>query len=236
MAERPYIQKRAALLEEIDKEARETACYTGRDQYAARVMNALAKVPRHEFVDADQKSMAYINRPLMIGRGQTISQPYIVAVMTDLLDLTPEDRVLEIGTGCGYQAAVLAEIAHSVYSIETIEVLATAAQVRLEKLGYQNIHLHTGDGFKGWPEHNHENEHEYAPFDAIIVTAAPANIPPALIEQLKPGGRLVIPTGEPYQTQTLYRCIKESTGQLTKKRTLPVAFVPMVKSQESQQD
>jgi len=177
MTDRPYANERARLLEEIDQEARETACYTGREQFSGRVMAAIAKVPRHEFVSADQKDAAYINRPLAIGQGQTISQPYIVAVMTDLLDLTPEDRVLEIGTGCGYQAAVLAEIAQTVYSVETIDVLAAAARVRLEKLGYDNIHLRTGDGFAGWPEH--------APYDAIIVTAAPAKIPAALIEQLK---------------------------------------------------
>ena len=197
--------------------------YTGRKQYSARVMAAIAKVPRHEFVGSDQKKHAYINRPLTIGRGQTISQPYIVAVMTDLLDLVPEDRVLEIGTGCGYQTAVLAEIAQVVYSIETIEDLANAARTRLKNLGYENIHLQTGDGFAGWPEH--------APYDAIIVTAAPATFPRALIEQLKPGGRLVIPIGGAHETQTLYRCVKESDGSLKKKRMLPVAFVPMVKSQ-----
>ncbi len=222
LTERPYTQECARLLEEIDTEARETVAYTGRQQYSAAVMNALAKVPRHEFVGTDQKKYAYINRPLTIGRGQTISQPYIVAVMTDLLDLKPEDRVLEIGTGCGYQAAVLAEIAQTVYSIETIEDLANAARARLSKLGYENIHLQTGDGFAGWPEH--------APYDAIIVTAAPAKIPAALIDQLKPGGRLVIPIGGEHETQTLYRCVKEQDGSLTKKRMLPVAFVPMVES------
>ena len=222
MADHPYINERARLLEEIDQEARETACYTGREQFSGRVMAAMARVPRHAFVSADQQDVAYINRPLTIGKGQTISQPYIVAVMTDLLDLSPEDTVLEIGTGCGYQAAVLAEIAQAVYSVETIDVLATAARVRLDKLGYENIQVRTGDGFTGWPEH--------APFDAIIVTAAPAKIPPALIEQLKVGGRLVIPVGHPHETQTLYRCVKESNGSLTKKRMLPVAFVPMVKS------
>jgi len=221
-AERQYAAARARLVEEIDREAAETAAYTGRQRYSASVMNALAKVPRHAFIGTDQQDVAYINRPLTIGQGQTISQPYIVAVMTDLLDLTPEDRVLEIGTGCGYQTAVLAEIAQTVYSIETIEVLAMAAQKRLHKLGFENIHLRTGDGFTGWPE--------FAPYDAIIVTAAPAQFPPALIEQLKPGGRLVIPIGRPHETQTLYRCVKEEDGSLTKKRMLPVAFVPMVKS------
>lgn len=222
MAENQYVQERARLLEEIENDARETVAYTGRDQFSARVMNALQKVPRHEFVGKDQQSAAYINRPLPIGQGQTISQPYIVAVMTELLDLTPDDRVLEIGTGCGYQAAVLAEIANTVYTVETIEVLATATRVRLAELGYKNIQVKTGDGFTGWLDN--------APYDAIIVTAAPTTIPQALIEQLKPGGRLVIPVGHPYETQTLYRCVKEADGSLTKKRILPVAFVPMVEN------
>ncbi|MEL0107646.1 MAG: protein-L-isoaspartate(D-aspartate) O-methyltransferase [Rhodospirillales bacterium] len=222
MVENQYVQERDRLLAEIDEEAAQTQAYTGRKQFSARVMNALQKVPRHQFVGADQHDMAYLNRPLSIGQGQTISQPYIVAVMTDLLDITPEDTVLEIGTGCGYQAAVLAEIAKTVYSVETIEVLATAARERLEGLGCKNIHIRTGDGFLGWPE--------YAPYDAIIVTAAPRTVPPALIEQLKPGGRLVIPIGEAFETQTLYRCVKESDGTLTQKRMLPVAFVPMVKN------
>ncbi|MEQ8194908.1 MAG: protein-L-isoaspartate(D-aspartate) O-methyltransferase [Rhodospirillales bacterium] len=220
----PYTADRTRLIEEIAAEARETAAYTGRKAFSDAVMRAMGHVPRHEFVSAGQRSCAYLNRPLDIGRNQTISQPYIVAVMTELLDLEPGDTVLEIGTGCGYQAAVLAEIAAHVYSVETIEALATAARERLERLGYDNVDILTGDGFEGWPEH--------APFDAIIVTAAPAKIPEALVRQLKPGGRLVIPVGRQHDSQTLYRCVKESDGRLTQQRILPVAFVPMVGGRE----
>jgi protein-L-isoaspartate(D-aspartate) O-methyltransferase len=220
-----YAKERARLLEEIAEEARETAAFTGRARFSDRVMRAIAAVPRHEFVAADQQAYAYLNRPLGIGRGQTISQPYIVAVMTELLDLGPGDSVLEVGTGCGYQAAVLAELAERVYSVETIAALATAARERLETLEYDTVDIRIGDGFKGWPEK--------APFDAIIVTAAPTKIPDALIEQLKPGGRLVIPIGPQHNSQTLYRCVKESDGNLTKQRILPVAFVPMVEGQKN---
>ncbi len=213
---------RDRLIAEIREDARETVAYTGREQFSERVMAAMAKVPRHEFVSEEEKRYAYINRPLGIGQGQTISQPFIVAIMTDLLDLTPDDKVLEIGTGCGYQAAVLAEIAKEVFSIETLPVLATAARERLDWLGYKNVHVRTGDGYDGWPEE--------APFDGIIVTSAPTKIPETLVKQLKPGGRLVIPVGGVYETQTLYRCVKESDGGLRKQRILPVAFVPMVKS------
>jgi len=145
------------------------------------------KVPRHRFVPADMEPYAYANRPLPIGNGQTISQPFIVALMTDLLDLKPGDKVLEIGTGCGYQAAVLGELAREVYTIEIVEPLAQESAARLAALGYRNISARSGDGYNGWPAH--------APFDAIIVTAGAAAVPPALIEQLKPGGKLVIPVG-----------------------------------------
>lgn len=210
------------LLEEIAREAGETACWTGRAAFSDKVMRAMARVPRHEFVPLPERPFAYDNRPLAIGHGQTISQPYIVAVMTDLLDLAPTDKVLEIGTGCGYQAAVLAELAARVVSLEVVPDLAEQARRRLTRLGYGNIDVHCGDGFRGCP-----NE---APFDAIIVTAAPAELPPALAEQLEIGGRLVIPIGPRGDTQMLYRCVKQADGTLLEEPKLPVAFVPMVPS------
>jgi protein-L-isoaspartate(D-aspartate) O-methyltransferase len=177
-------------------------------------------VPRHAYVHEDDEVVAYLNRPLPIGHGQTISQPFIVALMTDLLDLEPRDRVLEIGTGSGYQTAVLAELAERVYSIEAVPELATRARLRLEAAGYRNIEIRAGDGRLGWPE--------AAPFDAILVTAAAKEIPPALIEQLKPGGRLVIPVGPVAGPQTLYRGVRERGGRFVCARLLPVAFVPLV--------
>jgi protein-L-isoaspartate(D-aspartate) O-methyltransferase len=185
-------------------------------------MRAIARVPRHEFVPLLERPFAYDNRPLAIGHGQTISQPYIVAIMSDLLDLTPADTVLEIGTGCGYQAAVLAELAGRVVTLELVPDLAEQARRRLARLGYGNVDVHHGDGFRGCPEE--------APFDAIIVTAAPAVLPPALPEQLKVGGRLVIPIGPRGDAQMLYRCVKQADGTLLKEPKLPVAFVPMVPS------
>jgi protein-L-isoaspartate(D-aspartate) O-methyltransferase len=177
-------------------------------------------VPRHLFVPRGEIDFAYENRPLSIGYGQTISQPYIVAVMSELLDLRPNDRVLEIGTGCGYQTAVLAELAGQVFSIEVVEALALDAAERLRRLGYQNVELRCGDGYRGWPEE--------APYDAIIATAAPERVPGALARQLKPGGRLVIPVGPAGETQALLRCVKEEDGRLTLENKLSVAFVPMV--------
>lgn len=215
-----FAEERQGLLATIAVETRETAVWTGREQLSPRVMAAMAKVPRHLFVPRDEVAYAYANRPLSIGYGQTISQPYIVAVMSDLLDLDPADRVLEIGTGCGYQTAVLAELAAFVFSIEVVEALAAQAAGRLRGLGYGNVSLRHGDGYAGWPEE--------APFDAIIATAAPEEIPDALVQQLKPGGRLVIPTGTARETQMLLRCVKEDDGSLTREEKLPVAFVPMV--------
>jgi protein-L-isoaspartate(D-aspartate) O-methyltransferase len=183
-------------------------------------MAALGRVPRHRFVPALEQPFAYANRPLGIGYGQTISQPYIVAVMTDLLDLQPEHRVLEIGTGSGYQSAVLAELVREVYSTEIVPELAESARRRLLALGYANVEVRVGDGYSGWPEH--------APYDAIIVTAAPPEVPPALIEQLKVGGRLVIPIGLSGETQMLCRCVKRPDGTIDRENKLPVAFVPMV--------
>jgi protein-L-isoaspartate(D-aspartate) O-methyltransferase len=177
----------------------------------------MEKVPRHEFVPPPHRNAAYDDRPLPIGHGQTISQPYIVALMTEQLDPQPSDRILEIGTGCGYQAAVLAELVHEVYTIEIVEPLAREATATLQRLGYRNIHTRAGDGFAGWPEK--------APFDGIIVTCAPEDIPSPLIEQLKDGGRMVIPVG-PSHDQSLYLLEKQG-DQLTRRAILPVRFVPM---------
>ncbi|MGF1640902.1 MAG: protein-L-isoaspartate(D-aspartate) O-methyltransferase [Rhodospirillales bacterium] len=217
-----FAEERRQLLREIEAEALATRSWTGRARYADRVMAAIARVPRHEFVPEAQRRSAYANRPLAIGYGQTISQPYIVAVMTDLLDLEPTDRVLEIGTGCGYQAAVLAQVAGRVYTIEFVPELAEQARARLRRLGCRNVEVRVGDGHRGWPEE--------APFDAIMVTAAPPAFPTALGTQLKLGGRMVIPVGLRDETQMLYRCVREADGGLSKEAKLPVAFVPMVES------
>ncbi len=182
------------------------------------VLDAMNKVARHEFVARKLQMLAYADQPLPIGEAQSISQPYIVALMTELLAPKPTDRILEIGTGSGYQAAVLAELAKEVDTIEIIPKLADRARVRLKKLGYTNIQVKTGDGNLGWPEE--------APFDAIIVTAAPEDIPKALVEQLKLGGRMVIPVGN-FPRQTLTLIIKTNHG-LDKKEIIPVRFVPMV--------
>ncbi|MFO1126932.1 MAG: protein-L-isoaspartate(D-aspartate) O-methyltransferase [Rhodospirillales bacterium] len=213
-------KSRQRLLKAIADDAMETASWTQRPAFSPRVMAAVAEVPRHLFVPEARRDAAYDNRPLPIGFGQTISQPYIVALMSDLLDLAPTDRVLEIGTGSGYQTAVLSRLAAVVYSIELVPELATAASATLSRLGYDNVHIRQGDGFAGWPEQ--------APFDATIVTAAPPDIPPALAAQLRPGGRLVIPTGFPGATQYLYRCVKQTDGSLEQSCMLPVAFVPML--------
>lgn len=220
MTDEGFQEKRHRLIEEIKAQARETEGWTGRSTYAPAVLQALARVPRHEFVPLKDRDLAYWNRPLPIGFGQTISQPYIVALMTDLLDLAADARVLEIGTGCGYQAAVLAEVAGHVYSVEAVPELAQTAAERLARLGYGNVTVHVGDGRKGWPEH--------APFDAVIVTAATERIPPALIEQLKPGGRMVVPVGPMLGPQTLVVGAKRTDGRFETANTLPVAFVPLV--------
>ncbi|MBT3905496.1 MAG: protein-L-isoaspartate(D-aspartate) O-methyltransferase [Rhodospirillaceae bacterium] len=210
------------MLQEIEVDAFETRKRTGRRKFSDKVMSAMANVPRHKFMAPDEARFAYINRPQSIGHGQTISQPYIVALMTDLLDLTPKDRVLEIGTGSGYQTAVLSSIVAEVYSVETIAPLADAAGLRLKNLGYENAHVRHADGYEGWPEE--------ALFDAIIVTAAPPRFPEALTQQLANGGRMIVPVGRPHEPQTLYLCSKNDDGELTKKKVLPVAFVPMVES------
>jgi protein-L-isoaspartate(D-aspartate) O-methyltransferase len=212
---------RQDLLDEIAANAVETAEYTGRARFSPRTMAAMAKVPREAFVRTGDEDTAYLNIPLPIGYGQTISQPYIVALMTDLLELSGGERVLEIGTGSGYQAAILAELAREVYSIEVVEPLAHAAAARLARLGYRNVRVQSGDGAKGWPEH--------APFDAIIVTAAAGEgIPPDLVAQLRPGGRMVAPAGKGRFAQQLMLVTKDEAGRVSEKSVLPVAFVPLV--------
>ena len=181
-----------------------------------RVLEALRKVPRHEFVPEKQADQAYNDYPLQIGYGQTISQPYIVALMTELLEIKSDGRVLEIGTGSGYQAAVLAELAAEVYTIEIVEPLALQARETLDRLGYTNIKIRSGDGFYGWPE--------AAPFDGVIVTAAPEKVPQPLLDQLKEGGRLVIPEGRYYQDLVVY---EKSGGKTRRREVIPVRFVPM---------
>ncbi|MFA5137853.1 MAG: protein-L-isoaspartate(D-aspartate) O-methyltransferase [Elusimicrobiota bacterium] len=188
-----------------------------------RVLDAMRKVPRHEFVPPDQAPFAYDDRPLPIGEGQTISQPFIVGAMTEALELKPSDRVLEIGTGSGYQAAVLAEIVSEVYTMEIVEPLSLGAEKALARLGYRNVHVRAGDGFRGWPEH--------APFDAIIVTCAPEKVPAPLVDQLKVGGRMVIPLGadvdgRPWAAQDLVIVRKTEKGVETSK-SMDVRFVPM---------
>jgi len=184
-----------------------------------RVIAAMAKVPREEFVPADARPSAYEDGPLPIGYDQTISQPYVVAFMTEQLRPKQGDRVLEIGSGSGYQAAILAELMAEVYTMEIVGPLAKTAEATLQRLGYQNVHIKVGDGYKGWPEE--------APFDAIIVTCAPENVPQQLVDQLKDGGRMVIPVGERF-AQQLY-LLEKKNGQLKESATLPVRFVPMLR-------
>jgi protein-L-isoaspartate(D-aspartate) O-methyltransferase len=197
-----------------------------RDQIVARgitdprVLEAMARVPRHEFVPAAQRGEAYEDWPLPIGYGQTISQPYIVAFMTAALEPEPGDRVLEIGTGSGYQAAVLSCLVAEVYTVEIVDPLARRAEADLKRLGYANVKVRAGDGYRGWPE--------AAPFDAIIVTCAPEQVPQALVDQLREGGRMIIPVGSQWGAQELYLLRKTPTG-MQRQGVLPVRFVPMVK-------
>lgn len=213
-----YADDRQHLVELIEADARETSAYINKEALDPRVMQALATVPRHEFVPVLLSDIAYRNRPLPIGHGQTISQPYIVAIMTDLLNVKSDDKVLEIGTGSGYQAAILAELVDEVYTIEIIKPLANEAKQRLQTLGYKNISVKLGDGYYGWQEH--------APFDAIIVTAAASHVPPSLIKQLKIGGRMVIPVGSRFMPQELLLINKDKQGKVTTKQIIPVSFVP----------
>ena len=214
-----YQRPRSEMLDAIRADYQETAMYIDKDKADPKVLMAMEKVPRHEFVPGGLKRMAYANRPLPIGHGQTISQPYIVAVMTDLLGVESGDRVLEVGTGSGYQAAILSPLVGEVYTIEIIEPLATQAKERLAKLGYANVTVRQGDGYYGW-----QNK---APFDAIVVTAAASHVPPPLIAQLKPGGRMVIPVGTRFLVQALLLVLKDEEGTVTTRQLLPVRFVPL---------
>ena len=207
------------MVEEIAAHVRLTAEQIGRDSLDERVMAVMGRVPRHEFVPVELRGFAYVNSPLPIGYGKTISQPYINAIMTDLLE-TPNDAiVLEVGTGFGYQAAILAELASKVYSVEIIDELSTEAKKRLDGLGYENIELRVGDGANGWPQHG--------PFDRILVAAAPELVPPALINQLKAGGRMVIPAGIE-EAQQLMIVDKNEEGRVTIREVLPVRFAPLM--------
>ena len=214
-----YAERRRQMVATIEADVRDTSLYLQKEALDPRVMVAMRSVPRHEFVRPSLRSLAYANRPLPIGHGQTISQPYIVAVMTDLLKPAANAQVLEIGTGSGYQAAVLAELVAEVYTMEIIEPLGIEAKKRLQRLGFDNVQVRIADGYYGWVEH--------APFDAIIVTASASHIPPPLIAQLKPGGRMVIPIGSPFMTQQLLLVEKDSDGKLRTRQVLPVLFVPL---------
>nr|WP_296748358.1 protein-L-isoaspartate(D-aspartate) O-methyltransferase [Thioalkalivibrio sp.] len=209
-----------ALIHDVVRDFRETAHTTGVSAPDQRLVEALRRVPRNEFVPGAAARSAWENRALPIGQGQTISQPFVVALMTQLLALTPESRVLEIGTGSGYQAAILAELAGEVFSIEVVPELAETASATLERLGYRDVHVRAGNGRDGWPE--------AAPFDAIIVTAGADEIPPALVEQLRTGGRLVIPVDAQWTGQDLFVGVKQEDGSLKKRRALSVIFVPLI--------
>ena len=217
-------EERAAMLAEIAEEAAATESYTGRRVFSPAVMEAIGRVPRERFLEPGQQSLAYVNGPLPIGYGQTISQPYIVALMTDLLDLSPGQRVLEIGTGSGYQTAVLAELGAEVFGLEIVPELARRSQDRLTALGYgPRVHLRQGDGNRGWPE--------AAPFDRILAAAAAPVAPPALLEQLAHGGRMVIPIGSEPFGQVLTLIQKDAEGSVRETPVLPVAFVPLTGSE-----
>lgn len=209
------------MLEAIERSVRETASYTGRSKLNPAVMEAMAAVEREHFVLPQYRHMAYDNSPLPIAAGQTISQPLIVALMTDFLDPEPDDLMLEVGTGSGYQAAVLSRLVKHVYSIEIVEELADSAGRLLADLGYKNVTVRAGDGYAGWPEH--------APFDGIVVTAAPDHIPDPLLKQLKPGGKLVIPVGEHLGYQELLVIEVDEGGEISKQSILPVRFVPLTR-------
>ena len=215
-----YAAQRQRLVAEVDAMYRETRAETGLGAMSPAVRSALGKVERHRLLPPAQIAYAYRNHPLPIGAGQTISQPYIVALSADLLAPKPGDVVLEVGTGSGYQAAVLAEVVKQVYSIELIETLARPAAARLAELGYRNVEVRIGDGYAGWPEK--------APFDGIVVTAAAPQVPPALIAQLKPGARMVIPVGGSDEVQYLKVLVRRADGGYDEKRVLPVRFVPLV--------
>ncbi|MGO8918232.1 MAG: protein-L-isoaspartate(D-aspartate) O-methyltransferase [Stellaceae bacterium] len=218
-AEPDHAVERAAMVRTIAAYAAEVSSATGHDHIAPEVLEAMGIVPRHEFVPEGVRQQAYADRPLPIGYGQTISQPLIVALMTDLLQIEPNHIVLEIGTGSGYQAAVLAHLARQVYTIEIVPGLANAATQRLQSLGYANVATRLGDGYYGWQE--------AGPFDSIMVTAAASQIPPPLIQQLKAGGRMVIPVGGPFSFQHLILVEVDSERKVRTRQLLPVQFVPL---------
>jgi protein-L-isoaspartate(D-aspartate) O-methyltransferase len=218
-AEPDYGAARQKMVDTIEGLATRIAGAHGTGSLAPSVLTAMRQVPRHEFVPTEVRAAAYDNRPLPIGYGQTISQPYIVALMTDLARPDKEDVVLEVGTGSGYQAAVLSPLVNRVYSIEIVEALAKRATERLAALSYGNVTVRHGDGYHGWPEHG--------PFDAIIVTAAASHIPPPLVKQLKPGGRMVIPVGPPFMAQSLMLVEKDAQERVHTRGLLPVQFVPL---------
>jgi protein-L-isoaspartate(D-aspartate) O-methyltransferase len=219
-AQTNYESERQTLVEALRDDS-ERVTEHGVLPISERTLSAIGEVPRHEFVPQDQKQFAYQNRPLPIGAGQTISQPYIVALMTDLAQVSNDDDVLEIGTGSGYQAAVLSGLVKHVYTIEIVELLGKRAAKTLQRLGYNNVTTKIGDGYAGWPDH--------APFDAILVTAAPETIPQPLIEQLAVGGRMVVPVGAQHGTQTLQILTKKDDGTLLVEDVIAVRFVPFTR-------
>ena len=219
MASDQYAEPRRKMVKAIEADVYKTSLHINKKRLDTRVMSAMGRVERHKFVPRSHQSRAYANQPLPIGHGQTISQPYIVALMTDLIGIEPGEKVLEIGTGSGYQAAVLAEMGAEVFTIEIVEPLAKQASKRLASLGYDNVKTRLGDGYYGWQEE--------APFDAIVVTAAASHIPPPLIRQLKPGGVMVIPVGSRFLVQQLVLVAKNTAGDITTRQMLPVRFVPL---------
>lgn len=219
VAAQPLPEERARMLHDIEAMASDAASWTGSAELSAPVLRAMGRVPRHEFVPPALRAQAWSNRPLPIGAGQTISQPYIVALMSDLLGVGSGARVLEVGTGSGYQAAVLAEMGVTVFSVEIIDALAREAAARLQRLGYARVSVRAGDGYHGWPQH--------APFDGIIVTAAAPHVPQPLVDQLVTGGRLVIPVGPQHGAQHLLVIEKREGGAMDTRKVLPVRFVPL---------
>lgn len=216
-----FRDSREQMIRLIEADVRSTSDYLKQSSLDTRVLEAMARVPRHEFVPPHVVDLAYHNRPLPIGHGQTISQPYIVAIMTALLDIEPGQRVLEIGTGSGYQAAVLAEFGAQVWTIEIIQALGVQAKARLQRLGYNTIEVRLGDGYYGWPGE--------APFDAILVTAAASHIPPPLLQQLKPGAKMIIPVGGQFSTQHLVLITRSDNDEFITRQVLPVRFVPLTR-------
>lgn len=214
-----FADARAQMVVDIRANADSVGTVGGRTGISESVLHVMGQIPRHEFLPRSEWSNAYQDRPLPIGYGQTISQPYIVALMTELLEVSPDDVVLEVGTGSGYQAAVLSPLCREVYTIEIVTALAEQAKANLKRLGFDNVTVRPGDGYYGWPEH--------APFDGIIVTAAASHVPPPLIQQLRPGGRMVIPVGGPFFVQQLIMVEKAADGSVSTRHLLPVRFVPL---------